>query len=1462
MTRKIYSVNALTILLALILAFPCQSLAYNKPWDQGHQCTNTLPGASGWGRYGYDTQSPADYRGGEYTSKECCEILCKLCPVYANTGRLQKTFTDLTVPGVGPSLTITRTYLSQDWANTLLGRGWMFNFGKRLIVTRSNDGEKIVVVRQETGETNFFEEHPDDTLELLSEYGVTYNLIKNPDGTYAIANRDGSIQQVNVDGKTIRILDKNGNELSFTYDSVGCLSRITNASDNYVDFQLGPNGKIASISDNLGRTVAYSYDSNGNLTSSTDPMGNATQYAYDGENRLTSIIDPRGNVVLAVTYDSFQPPRVATFTEKGETWTITYYSDHTVKRDSSGNVWTYYFNDLGIIERAIDPLGNVIQRLHNRVTSTSLEWEDDANGNRTSYTYDADGNIASKTDPLGNTRQYTYIAGTDRMETETDPLGVVTRYEYDGNGNRMRVTGDFGGSLENTTTYSYDAEGNLISETDPLGNTTTYEYDADGNLIRITDPLGNVTTYTHDSRGNRLTETDALGNTTTYTYDLMNRLLSVTDAMGNTNTYGYDGNGNQVSQTNANGHTTTYAYDAYNRQIQITDPLGNTTSHTYDSRDNRTSMTDGNGNTTTYTYNILDRLIRETNALGGQTNYAYDAAGNVLTITDACGNTTMFTYDAMNRKISETNAAGEATTYSYDATGNRLTTTLPNGNAIARTYDSLSRLIALSDSLGSIAAFAYDLVGRLLNTTDALGNTTAYAYNANGNVVQITDPVSNTTIYAYDAVGRLLTTTDREGHTTGHTYDALGRRISETDQLGNTMAYTYDSVGALVSITDTLGNTTNYSYGPLNRLIQETYADSTTRNFTYDAAGNMISRTDQKGQVTTYVHDALNRQTTVDYPGTNDNIYTYDCASNLSTANNLSATLSFTYDSIYRLIQSTQIGKTVNYSHETAGNTKTITYPSGTLIREVSNLRGLLTRVEDASAQPIVQYAYDAANRIQTKTYLNGVIGSFTHNPNGWITQFTYDEGGSQILGFEYGFDNEGNRLYARKLHDTGNSEQYIYDAKYRLVQFRRGTLDAGGNVTTPVTQTAYNLDALGNWATKTTDGATENRTHNNMNELVSIDGGPLTYDDNGNLTDDSTNAYEYDYENRLVKLTRKSDSVVLGEYEYDALGRRVKKQASGVTTAYYYDENRVIEQQVGATTEATYVYGIGIDEVVSMERAGQTYYHQTNSLGSIVALANSSGSIVEQYSYDVYGKPSIFDGFGSPLSNSAIGNPYLFTGRRYDSESGLQYNRRRFLSYEVGRWLTHDPLGYVDSRNFYEYVRSNPLKYADPFGLAGKEICCVKSLNVTHTGTSETRTSASHSFDMVATYEPVGTEKGDDCCDPACCAFRQDVKGYWDLNGVRQPLSSSGSGLTISEHTYVDDGYHNGDDLDSSDTRFETNDNPGGGFQENIEEDYYLNFRAKIIDTCNGNSVVQQKTGYWIRIKGKYPRSFTHGGF
>jgi RHS repeat-associated protein len=107
------------------------------------------------------------------------------------------------------------------------------------------------------------------------------------------------------------------------------------------------------------------------------------------------------------------------------------------------------------------------------------------------------------------------------------------------------------------------------------------------------------------------------------------------------------------------------------------------------------------------------------------------------------------------------------------------------------------------------------------------------------------------------------------------------------------------------------------------------------------------------------------------------------------------------------------------------------------------------------------------------------------------------------------------------------------------------------------------------------------------------------------------------------------------------------------------------------------------------------------------------TASIVERYSYDVYGRPTIKNASGTVLTTSAVGNRYMFTGREYDSETGNYYYRARYYSPNIGRFLQTDPVGYYDSMNLYQYCGNNPLNWADPLGLCkggGYDYCSALS--------------------------------------------------------------------------------------------------------------------------------------------------------
>ena len=116
-----------------------------------------------------------------------------------------------------------------------------------------------------------------------------------------------------------------------------------------------------------------------------------------------------------------------------------------------------------------------------------------------------------------------------------------------------------------------------------------------------------------------------------------------------------------------------------------------------------------------------------------------------------------------------------------------------------------------------------------------------------------------------------------------------------------------------------------------------------------------------------------------------------------------------------------------------------------------------------------------------------------------------------------------------------------------------------------------------------------------------------------------------------------------------------------------------------------------GIDEPLMMIVGENRYFYHANEQGSVLALSNASGTLAETYLYSPYGELG-FDG--------ALGNPYLYTGRRYDPETGLYYYRARMYSATQRRFLQPDPIGYMGGMNLYAYVGNNPVMYVDPWGL------------------------------------------------------------------------------------------------------------------------------------------------------------------
>ncbi len=249
------------------------------------------------------------------------------------------------------------------------------------------------------------------------------------------------------------------------------------------------------------------------------------------------------------------------------------------------------------------------------------------------------------------------------------------------------------------------------------------------------------------------------------------------------------------------------------------------------------------------------------------------------------------------------------------------------------------------------------------------------------------------------------------------------------------------------------------------------------------------------------------------------------------------------------------------------------------------------------------------------------------------------------------------------------------------------------------------------------------------VNQYTTVGGVTRTHDNNGNLSDDGTYLFGYDFQNRLVELKSKSTSLVIATYRYDALGRRIEKAvAGGATTRYILDGVQVVEEYDGANVwQARYVYEDGIDQPRCMDRADiadvngnanttevlRFHYHQ-QALGCVTEMTQPTGAVVEWVVYDVYGLPTIRDISGTVITQSAVGNPYLYTGRELDPESGLFFYRARTYDPGAGRFLQRDPTGFADGLNLREYVNSGPSSNSDPHGLKSER---TRHLEQVHAG-------------------------------------------------------------------------------------------------------------------------------------------------
>lgn len=832
---------------------------------------------------------------------------------------------------------------------------------------------------------------------------------------------------------------------------------------------------------------------------------------------------------------------------------------------------------------------------------------EDRNGNALLFTYNQDKSLDQIADEGG--RHFAFSYNNQHLSKITDVAeGREWTFEYDANGDMVKTTNPLGS--ETTYTYSEDCH-DLLTITNALESMWTFTYDDDYAVTSVSNPE-NPTAFGFEYRGSgpgSTLVTNGNGQVTTFSFDEKEKVTVRSSPLGAATNRNWNDAYQIASITNAEGHISHYTYDDRGNILTYTDGLGNQSTWTWDRDINRpTQFVNANGKISTFQYDDVGNLLTATDPLNQNTTFTYDEFGQPLTQTDALGRQTQYAWDQFGNLERVIDAAGGETSFAYNIRGNVRSTTNPNG------YGWL---------------FEYDVLGRPTTSNDAIGNESRYVYDAVGNLTTFTDPENNQTIYEYDGCNRRLSTTDALGGVTTYTYDPAGNLSSQTDPGNRTLAYVYDAAGRLSSVIDGNGAATAYNYDGLNQLITYTDANQNTRGYTHDAAGRLISSTDPMGMTTQYEYNALgnltgftdrngnstqyiyddgNRTISVTDPEGGIRTFDYDDAGNLLTATNpMSHTTSYQYDALNRLTQTTlPMGGTRKFTYDPVGNLIQRTDGNGDDV--VYGYDGLNRRITTAYGMGGDLRSYDAVGNLVELENQGGINDHayYTYDALGRLTQKRINYGGAigeKIVGYDY--DGSGNRISMTT--PNGATTTYKYDMANRLTQTTAYdgttsyTYDAGGRL---IGQTFPN-------AMTTTYGWDSN---NRPTTFTVVYGTGTTHIDRtyihdavGNKISEVRN-HPNRYRNIIYNALSKPTQIIYGEgiegqgateqteiYTYNLVGRRTTKSIDGQVTTYEYNQDgRLITE----TTPTDVI----------------TYTHDGN--GSRIKRTSTEGDVIYTYDY------------------------------------------------------------------------------------------------------------------------------------------------------------------------------------------------------------------------------------------------------
>ena len=715
-----------------------------------------------------------------------------------------------------------------------------------------------------------------------------------------------------------------------------------------------------------------------------------------------------------------------------------------------------------------------------------------------------------------------------------------------------------------------------------------------------------------------------------------------------------------------------------------------------------------------YDYNINTvwfdgiQLFRE--RIGG--SFSYDSNGNLVSVKNNQGQTTQYEY-TNNNLTKEILPSGAELTYTYDDYHNVKTATTEAGQVYSFTYDAYGNNTSVSITSGGTtmtSSATYTNNGnRTVTTTDTAGNVTRYQYNVDTNVLEWVrypkDTEATRTNYTYDEMYRMTQATDKVSRPyyteTSNSYTQRAAYVYENDMLksvtttGETYNFTYGNFGLRTGVSVGSRNLATYSYTQDGNNYLDTldYGNEDSVKYTYNSDGSLAKQTYEDGAQISYAYDdegnlSIVKDSATDRTGR----YYYDITGRLNKRKELGTgcnfTVSYGFDSGNRLSSSKENLngdiRSITYTYD--GDNRVTTYKKGNVSQN---------------------YTYDGFGRNTQKVVKNGsstlltstnTFRTVSGNPTGQVATLK-NQAANYNVTYTYTYDSNGNIL---SVNDGTYTTTYEYDESNQLIRENNQkagythvwVYDSAGNIRYKKIF-AYTTAATLGTPTQTITYAHGNSAWTDL--LTAVGDQAYTYDQIGNLLSDGTRTYTWKHGRQLATLTQDNKTWSI---TYDSQGMRASRTAGSTAYKYYYSDGKLISMTCGNDTLYFAYTPDGLP--YSVEYNGTQYVYALNLQGDVMAILNTAGTAVVEYTYDAWG--NILSCTGSMASTLGQINPLRYRGYVYDNETQLYYLQSRYYDPEIGRFINADaqisaPGSEILGNNMYAYCFNNPVNSSDPNG-------------------------------------------------------------------------------------------------------------------------------------------------------------------